>query len=106
MKTVRATVVKANVSETIKQIYEDGFNYEVDGIIEPPCNIKRPSILPFFSNASKRIVHVTSLYHVFLEWDEIFNHIIDTILQKSEGSQEDLIHLLKDVRDELEEIHK
>ncbi|PRS78130.1 hypothetical protein C6Y04_05955 [Bacillus sp. GBSW2] len=40
MKTVRATVMKANVSATTKQIYEDRFNYEADGIIEPPYNIK------------------------------------------------------------------
>lgn len=40
MKTVRATVMKANVSETTKQIYEDGFNYEADDVIEPPYNIK------------------------------------------------------------------
>ncbi|MEH7739099.1 phage portal protein, partial [Bacillus pumilus] len=39
MKTVRATVMKANVSETTKQIYEDGFNYEADDVIEPPYNI-------------------------------------------------------------------
>jgi len=32
--------------------------------------------------------------------------LLDTVLQKSAGSQEDLIHLLKDVRDELEEIRK
>ncbi|WP_271013953.1 phage portal protein [Pseudomonas aeruginosa] len=40
MKTVRATVMKANVSETTKQIYEDGFNYKADDVIEPPYNIK------------------------------------------------------------------
>lgn len=40
MKTVRATVMKANVSETTKQIYEDGFNYEIDDVIEPPYNIR------------------------------------------------------------------
>ncbi|NWF40728.1 phage portal protein [Bacillus sp. 8A6] len=40
MKTVRATVMKANVSGTTKQIYEDGFNYEIDDVIEPPYNIK------------------------------------------------------------------
>ncbi|MCL7871045.1 phage portal protein [Bacillus altitudinis] len=40
MKTVRATVMKANVSETTKQIYEDGFNYDADDVIEPPYNIK------------------------------------------------------------------
>lgn len=32
--------MKANVSETTKQIYEDGFNYEIDDVIEPPYNIK------------------------------------------------------------------
>ncbi|MEC1078417.1 phage portal protein [Bacillus safensis] len=40
MKTVRATVMKANVSETTKQIYDDGFNYDADDVIEPPYNIK------------------------------------------------------------------
>ncbi|WP_336737402.1 phage portal protein [Bacillus altitudinis] len=40
MKTVRATVIKANMSATTKQIYEDGFNYKADGIIEPPYNIQ------------------------------------------------------------------
>ncbi|EKF33693.1 capsid portal protein [Bacillus xiamenensis] len=32
--------------------------------------------------------------------------LFDTVLQKSAGSQEELVHLLKDVRDELEEIGK
>ncbi|MBW4850930.1 MAG: phage portal protein [Bacillaceae bacterium] len=40
MKTVRATVMKASVSETTKQIYDDGFNYDADDVIEPPYNIK------------------------------------------------------------------
>ncbi|MGE1211470.1 phage portal protein [Bacillus pumilus] len=40
MKRVRARVMKANVSETTKQIYDDGFNYEADDVIEPPYNIK------------------------------------------------------------------
>ncbi|KIL23730.1 phage portal protein [Bacillus pumilus] len=40
MKTVRATVMKANVSETTRQIYQDGFNYDIDDVIEPPYNIQ------------------------------------------------------------------
>ncbi|MEK4846073.1 phage portal protein [Bacillus sp. FSL W8-0183] len=40
MNKVKATVIKSTVSETTKQIHEDGFNYEADGIIEPPYNIK------------------------------------------------------------------
>nr|WGD97071.1 hypothetical protein P5627_14605 [Bacillus safensis] len=63
MKTVRATVVKANVSETIKQIYEDGFNYEVDGIIEPPCNIKRYRVF-YHSSAMHRSVLCMSLPYI------------------------------------------
>lgn len=40
MNKVKATVIKSTVSETTKQIHEDGFNYEADGVIEPPYNIK------------------------------------------------------------------
>lgn len=62
MKTVRATVMKANVSEITKQIYEDGFNYEIDDGSSRHTILKSsnkwPSILPFFSNASMLIKRI------------------------------------------------
>ena len=38
-KHVKATVFKADISQTTKQIHDDSFNYEADGLIEPPYNI-------------------------------------------------------------------
>ncbi|MBX7001902.1 phage portal protein [Bacillus altitudinis] len=38
-KHVKATVFKADISQTTKQIHDDGFNYEADDVIEPPYNI-------------------------------------------------------------------
>ncbi|MFP3325999.1 phage portal protein, partial [Planococcus sp. SIMBA_160] len=37
---MKATVFKADISQTTKQIHDDNFNYETDGLIEPPYNIK------------------------------------------------------------------
>ena len=38
-KHVKATVFKADISQTTKQIHDDSFDYEADGLIEPPYNI-------------------------------------------------------------------